>query len=108
MRFRHINNITYIPLRAVIESMGGTVMYYPDGNYDKISCRLNDHYIEMWVNYDSFYVNGTEYYFNSPPQIIDGHTMIPLRSILEPVGCTVIWDDYADNWNGRITIEYTD
>ena len=77
-----ISNKTYIP-RAVIESMGGTADFYPDGSYRCAFC-----------------VDGTTYYFTSTSQI--NRQMIPLRSVLEPIGCAITWD------NGIVTIGYVD
>lgn len=103
-----INSRTFIPLRAVIESMGGNVDFYPDGSYDKIHCYLNGHDIQMWIDYGTYYVDGVAYYFETPPQIVNDRTMVPLRSIFEQAGCTVTYDEFADNWHGRVTIGYVD
>lgn len=38
--------------------------------------------------------------------MINGRTMIPLRDVFENIGCMVIWEDFADNRKGRITVVY--
>ncbi|MBQ4159485.1 MAG: copper amine oxidase N-terminal domain-containing protein [Clostridia bacterium] len=40
----------------------------------------------------SVVVNGQALYFDVPPQIISGRTMVPLRAIFEALGATVSWD----------------
>lgn len=102
-----IDNKTFIPVRAIIESMGGKVLFYKDGSFDKIRIFMCNHDVQMWIGHSTYYADGIAYKFDSPPQIVSGYTMIPLRSVLEPIGCIVTWDNYADNWYGRITIGYT-
>ena len=38
-------------------------------------------------------INGEDVLFDTPPQIINGRTMVPMRKIFEELGATVIWDD---------------
>lgn len=38
-------------------------------------------------------LNGTELSFDVPPQIIDGRTLVPLRTVFEALGCDVYWSD---------------
>lgn len=37
-------------------------------------------------------VDGERVFFDVPPQIIDGRTLIPIRAVCEKLGCTVDWD----------------
>lgn len=101
-----IQDRMYIPLRSVIEALGGCVIWEKDGSFDRITCKLNGHYLQMWIEYSDFYVDNIKYQFEALPKLINGKTMIPLRSVLESLGCDVRWDDYADNWSGRVTIGY--
>ena len=102
------NGITYVPVRAVVEAMGGSVVYVPpsDTTYARISCRTKENYAQMWIGYDRFYIWDTEYQFTSPPIILNGSAMVPLRTFFEAMGCIVSWDSKADDWHGRILIEY--
>ena len=36
-------------------------------------------------------INGNELITDTPPRVINGSTMIPLRTVSEAIGCTVIW-----------------
>ena len=40
----------------------------------------------------SVYLNATKLQFDVPPQIINGRTMVPMRTIFEALGATVEWD----------------
>lgn len=103
-----IDGRTLIPIRPVIEEMGGSVEWTPGTQQflPRIVCQTNDYHAQMWPTSERLIVNGEEYTFDAVPQIIDGRTMIPLRVLLQAMGCIVKWDGYADNWNGRITIGY--
>ncbi len=37
-------------------------------------------------------INGTMISFDTPPEIVDGHTMVPMRAIFETLGAEVEWD----------------
>ena len=39
------------------------------------------------------FVDGQEVFFDVPPQIIDGRTMVPIRAIFEAMGAEVSWSD---------------
>lgn len=40
-------------------------------------------------------LNGNEIYFDQPPIISNGRTLVPVRAIFEAMGCTVIWDNQS-------------
>lgn len=37
-------------------------------------------------------LNGEQIYFDQPPIIRNGRTLVPVRAIFEAMGCTVLWD----------------
>ena len=37
-------------------------------------------------------LNGEQIYFDQPPIIQNGRTLVPVRAIFEAMGCTVLWD----------------
>lgn len=37
-------------------------------------------------------LNGEQIYFDQPPVIRNGRTLVPVRAIFEAMGCTVLWD----------------
>ncbi|OPX89630.1 MAG: hypothetical protein A4E53_01445 [Pelotomaculum sp. PtaB.Bin104] len=38
-------------------------------------------------------VNGQQIYFDQPPQVIDGRTLVPVRAIFEALGASVTWQE---------------
>jgi hypothetical protein len=97
---------TLIPIRAVVESLGGYVSW--DKNEKKITLLLDKNKVEMWVGKNTALVNGKETYIDSSnpnimPKIISGRTFIPLRFVAESLGAQVDWD----NKTQTIVITYT-
>ena len=38
------------------------------------------------------YENGVDLYFDTPPVIINGRVLVPMRKIFETLGCEILWD----------------
>ena len=91
---------TLVPIRAIIEELGGTIGW--DGNERKVTIKLKNIQIELWIDKKNAKVNGTLKELDVPPQIINGRTMLPLRFVTEELGCTVDWDGTTKT----ITITY--
>lgn len=93
---------TFVPIRAITETMGGTASW--DGSTRKITIVLKDKTIELWIGKNSAMVNGETKTLDVAPYISDtNRTMLPLRFIIENLGCNV-------TWNGperTITIDFT-
>ena len=102
------NGRTLVPIRAIIEEMGGTVEYTPatERYLARITCQTDDFFAQMWIGSRTLWVNDEELEFDVMPQVVNGHTMVPVSTLLKAMGCTVIWDPSADNWHGKITIGY--
>ncbi len=49
--------------------------------------------IQLWVDKTEMMVNGTPYELYAPPQVIDGSTLVPFRSITEVFGAELEWID---------------
>lgn len=98
------NGRTLVPVALIVSQMGGVVTW--DGNERKVSCDINGHFVEMWIDYAKYYIDAQEYTFDVAPQIINQRTMIPLRGLLEPLGCIIGWEANVDGWPGRVTIDY--
>jgi len=99
------NNRTLLPIRAIIESLGGTVSW--DATEKKVTITLGSKTIELWIGKFTAMVNGV----NKPidpsnnkvvPEIINSRTMLPLRFVAENIGATVDWDGTTKT----ITITY--
>jgi len=99
------NGRTLVPIRAIIESLGGTVGW--DGASRKAAVTLGDTSIELWIGKNIARVNGKNTPIDSAntkvvPEIINSRTMLPLRFISENLGCSVSWEDATKT----ITITY--
>jgi hypothetical protein len=95
-----VNGRTFVPIRAIIESMGGSVSW--DG-VNKVTIDYNHNHIELKVGFTSAAVNGVIKELEAAPYISEtGRTMLPLRFITENLGCDVDWE-----WTTKtITIKY--
>lgn len=89
------NGRTLLPIRAIIESLGGTVEW--DNTQRKVKITLKDKTIELWIGKNTAKVNGVDVIIDSSnskvvPEIINGRTMLPLRFVAENIGAEVNWD----------------
>ena len=100
------NNRTLLPIRAIIEALGGTVGWDP--NEKKVTVTLGSTTIELWIGKSIAKVNGVNTPIDSTnpkvvPEIINSRTMLPLRFVAENLGCDVQWEQSTQT----ITIIYT-
>ena len=86
-----LNNKTFVPLRAIIEAMGGKVDWNEETN--TIILKMNNDEIKLVINSNTAYLNGEEKQMETSPVIIDGRTMFPIRFIAESFGFNVNWAD---------------
>ncbi|MCW1309745.1 MAG: stalk domain-containing protein, partial [Candidatus Nanoarchaeia archaeon] len=99
------NNRTLVPIRVVVEALGGTI--YWDSFLKKVTVLLKNNIVELWIGKSIAKINGISVPIdpNNPkvvPEIINSRTMIPLRFVVESLGCNVQWDDNTQT----ITIIY--
>jgi len=99
------NSRTLLPIRAIVEALGGTIEWIPTTK--SITIRLGSTYIGMQIGNSTAVVNG--YVMNIDPdnpkvvpEIINSRTMLPLRFVTENLGCDVQWDGSTKT----ITIKY--
>jgi len=96
---------TVVPIRAIVESLGGTISW--ENTTRKVTINFGNTTIELWIDNPQAKVNGTEAWIdadnhNVKPIIINDRTMLPLRFVAESLGCDVGWD----NDTRTITITY--
>jgi|GEM_PF-4731337 hypothetical protein len=83
---------TFVPIRAIIEALGGTVDW--SASSQTLTITLNNTNIVLGIGNKSATVNGVDKALDDAPFISDtGRTMLPLRFITENLGHTVNWDD---------------
>ncbi|OPZ85668.1 MAG: hypothetical protein BWY74_03847 [Firmicutes bacterium ADurb.Bin419] len=86
-----INNRTMLPIRATIEALGGSVTW--EGSSKRVSIQLNGKTINLWIGSSNIQVNGQNMNIDTAPAIINDRTYVPLRAVLENLGCSVQWFD---------------
>ncbi|HWP97767.1 MAG TPA: copper amine oxidase N-terminal domain-containing protein [Syntrophomonadaceae bacterium] len=86
------NGRTFIPIRTVIESLGGTVQWLDSDQ--SLTITLNGSTVVLKIGQKTATVNGTTKEIDGAPFLSDtGRTMLPIRFIAENLGLTVNWDD---------------
>ena len=85
------NDRTLLPLRAVVESLGGSVAW--ENKTKTAAFAKDDKVIFMTIGSRTAFVNTTEYTIDTEPIIIDGRTMLPIRFVAENLGFKVKWDE---------------
>ncbi len=99
-------NRTVVPIRAIVEALGGTIEWDPAER--KVTINLSGTTIELWIGKPQAMVNGEMKWIDPnnhdvKPIIINSRTMLPLRFVAENLGCTVNWDPVTRT----ITITYS-
>jgi hypothetical protein len=94
------NSRTLLPIRILIESLGGTISW--DATEKKVTIELNGHSIVLWIDKTTAIVDGSKVTLDVAPLIINGRTYLPLRFIMEKLGASVDWDPITQT----ITIYY--
>jgi hypothetical protein len=84
------NGTTMVPIRAIVESLGGSVGW--DAAARRCDIRLGSRSVTVWVGKTTATVNGSSKTMSTAPAIIGGRTMIPLRFVAENLGCLVGWN----------------
>lgn len=84
-----VNGRTLIPIRAVIEAMGGTVDY--DAKEQKITLKKGEDTLQMWIGKTNMKLNGTAKTMDIAPVVLNGRTMVPVRFAAENFGYSVAW-----------------
>ena len=95
-----VDSRTLLPIRAVIEALGGSIGW--EDSEKKVSIWMRFSTIEMWINQLEMKVNGRVVTNDVAPIIINARTYVPLRFVAENVGAEVDWDGVIKT----VTIEY--
>lgn len=87
-----IDSRTYLPLRYIVQPMGGEQTY--DAAEMKLTVNCHGHNIIMWLNQNTATVDGASKQIDPgnpdvTPIAYQGRTMVPVRFVSENLGCTV-------------------
>lgn len=85
-----INGRTMVPIRFISESFGCKVNW--DAKAKEITIIRHDMSFKLWLGKNYAMVGDKKQPLDSPPVIVEGRTLVPLRFISEPFGAVVNWD----------------
>lgn len=85
------NDRTLLPVRAVVEAMGGAVAW--DEETMTVVLAKDDTVILLAIGSRAAFVNETSYTLDVAPVLADDRTMFPIRFIAESFGYGVAWDE---------------
>jgi len=80
---------TVLPIRAVVETIGGSISWEPMER--KVSIISKGQTLEMWVDSQTYRVNGVEGLLDVAPFISDDRTYVPLRFVSENLQSSITW-----------------
>ncbi len=86
-----VDGRTLVPVRAVVEKMGGTVSWLAETQTAVLE--LDGSKIELTIDSTTALLNGETKVLDVPPQIIGERTLMPIRFIAESFGFDVAWED---------------
>ena len=86
-----VNERTLVPIRAIIEAMGGTVEW--NGDTQTASLTYGDDEIRLTIDSATAYLNDTANTLDTAPAIINERTMLPIRFIAESFRFSVDWNE---------------
>jgi hypothetical protein len=84
-----VNGRTLVPIRAVVESMGGAVGW--DGGLREITLDAGGHSVVMRLDSTSISADGANVEIDVAPAAMNDRTMVPVRFVAENVGAEIEW-----------------
>lgn len=91
---------TLIPLRVVMEAMGGKAEW--DQNKFQVTVSLGEKHMIMTIGETDAIANGQPVRLDQPPILWLDRTMVPVRVIAEAFGASVTWTDAASRVDIRL------
>lgn len=86
-----VNERTLLPVRAIIEAVGGKVGWEADTRTAILNYGEDE--IRLVIDSTTAYLNSDAAELDTAPAIINDRTMLPIRFIAESFGFTVGWED---------------
>lgn len=85
------NGRTLVPIRAIVEAMGGEVAW--DDYLRCVTITNKGNTVKIYIGTYYAFVNGKTQKLDVPPELIGGRTMVPVRFVAENLQATVDWDE---------------
>lgn len=86
-----INDRTLLPVRAIVEELGGAVAW--DGDTQTVTLHYGEDEIKLVIDSLDAYVNGLAQTIDVAPTIINDRTMLPIRFVAEQFHFDVAWNE---------------
>lgn len=80
---------TMVPIRAIVEAMGGTAGWNQDDF--QVMLGANGNNVNMWIDKKEFKINGADSKLDVPPFLRNQRTFVPIRFSAENLNCQVDW-----------------
>lgn len=84
------NDRTLLPVRAVVEILGGNISY--DNSDRSVTIDTDETTIEMQIENNEMFINGNRIVTDVAPVIENDRTFLPIRALTENLNCDVEWD----------------
>lgn len=84
-----ISGRTMVPIRAVVEAMGGTLNW--EQSTRKITLEARGNKVDMWIDKTDLNVNGASKKADVAPVLKNERTLVPLRFAAENLDAMVYW-----------------
>lgn len=91
---RMVGTVVMVPLRTVIERMGGTIGW--DQTTQTATCNVDGKDIVLNIANSEATVDGQMRYLDLPPRIVGDRTLVPMRLFGDTLGNTVAWNADTD------------
>lgn len=85
-----VNDRTLLPVRAIIQGLGGTIQW--DEKENKVIIDAKGRRIELWIGKNVAKVDGADRNLDVDPMVINSRTMLPLRFIGDQLGYKTVYD----------------
>ena len=82
---------TMVPIRAIVESMGGTIAFDPSDS--RLDFWLYSSHVQMWLGSDTANLNGQTRQMDVAPYLLNDRALIPVRYVAEFLGTYIGWID---------------
>ncbi|MCE5192541.1 hypothetical protein LLF88_01135 [bacterium] len=86
-----ISGRTLVPLRPIIEGLGGGITWVPDTH--SVQVDFNETTLLLQIGNRTAVVNGESVVMDVPATIMNGRTMLPVRFVSEHLGAEVSWHE---------------
>lgn len=85
-----VESRTLVPMRAIFEALGCDVTWNADDQ--SVLARKKLDYVSLAIGDNTLYSNDKTIQLDVPAQIVNGHVMVPLRSVSEALDAQAVWN----------------